>query len=74
MIVSPKEGTPFQVDPAAFKSIGGYVAGEEYDGTTYIYDVVVENGEEVIYDLQGRRVNAAEKGIYIKGGNKVLVR
>lgn len=74
MIVSPKEGTPFKVDPAAFKSIGGYVAGEEYDGTTYIYDVVVENGEEVIYDLQGRRVNAAEKGIYIKGGNKVLVR
>lgn len=74
MIVSPKEGTPFKVDPAAFKSIGGYVAGEEYDGTTYIYDVVVENGEEVIYDLQGRRVNATEKGIYIKGGNKVLVR
>ena len=74
LTLKTKPGSPFGIDFDALKSIGGRVVGEEYDGTTYIYDVVVENGEEVIYDLQGRRVNAVEKGIYIKGGNKVLVR
>ncbi len=36
---------------------------------------VTVNGEEVeIYDLQGRRVEKAEKGIYIINGKKVLVK
>ena len=30
------------------------------------------NGNAVIYDLQGRRVNKAEKGIYIVNGKKVV--
>ena len=44
-------------------------------GTTAIEEVVVENNENVIYDLQGRRVSEITKaGIYIVNGNKILVK
>ena len=33
-----------------------------------------QQGESVIYDLTGRRVDAAVKGIYIVGGKKMLVK
>ena len=32
------------------------------------------NEKEEIYDLTGRRVNALERGIYITGGKKILVK
>ena len=74
LTMAPKADSPFIISEEAMQSIETRVVGEEFDGTTYIYDVVIENGEEVIYDLQGRRVNDTEKGIYIKGGKKVLVK
>ena len=57
------------------------------DGTAYNEDTIVTwtatmsgienitvNGQKVIYDLGGRRVNNASKGIYIINGQKVLVK
>ena len=42
---------------------------------TAIDDVEAENGEKVIYDLTGRRVeNITNAGIYIVNGKKVLVK
>ena len=44
-------------------------------GESSIDDVVVENGEKVIYDLTGRRIeNITKAGIYIVNGKKVLVK
>ena len=57
-----------------------YVMGNEdteitlnYKNTTGISNITVD-GETVIYDLYGRRVNVTEKGIYIVNGKKVLVK
>ena len=57
-----------------------YVMGNEdteitlnYKSTAGISDIAVD-GETVIYDLYGRRVNVTEKGIYIVNGKKVLVK
>lgn len=33
-----------------------------------------ENGKDVIYDLSGRRVTKAQRGLYIVNGRKVLVK
>ena len=69
-----KEGSPIEFNPEALKTIGGYAVGEEYDGTTYIYEVESEDANGAVYDLSGRRVNATEKGVYIVNGKKVLVK
>lgn len=42
------------------------------DTETAIQSVEAENNSKVIYDLQGRRVNKAQKGLYIVNGKKVL--
>lgn len=43
------------------------------DGTTSIRDVMTEIGAaDAVYDLQGRRVRQAGKGVYIVNGKKVL--
>ena len=42
--------------------------------TTAIDFVTADKADGAIYDLTGRRVNATEKGIYIVGGKKVLVK
>ena len=45
------------------------------EGTTGISEVKGENGEvKAIFDLTGRRVEIAERGIYIINGKKVLVK
>ena len=44
------------------------------DETAGIESVVVETENNAIYDLTGRRVENAIKGIYIIGGKKVLVK
>jgi hypothetical protein len=31
-------------------------------------------GDGSTYDLQGRKVNAAQKGVYIKNGKKVIIK
>ena len=47
---------------------------DEEENTTAIEEVEIRN-ENVIYDLSGRRVSEiTEKGIYIVGGKKVLVK
>lgn len=59
--------------PAAAGSAEFY--GFNFDGTTAIEGVEVENVEKVIYDLTGRRIEKITKaGIYIVNGNKVLVK
>lgn len=43
------------------------------DNSTAISEMEYKAGEPAsIYDLQGRRVNAARKGIYIINGKKVV--
>ena len=74
LIFKAKPGSPYGFDEQGLKSVGGGVVGEEINGTTYIYDVVIENGVEVTYDLQGRRVDNTVNGIYIMDGRKVLVK
>ena len=44
------------------------------DTPTGVENVEFRNGKEEIYDLTGRRVNALERGIYITGGKKILVK
>lgn len=50
------------------------IAFVDEGGTTAIESVASEtvNAENGIYDLQGRRVNAAKKGLYIINGKKVV--
>ena len=47
----------------------------DFGGITGIDEVKGENGEvKTIYDLQGRKVEIPNKGIYIIDGKKVLVK
>lgn len=45
-----------------------------YDPTTAITDVNFNNQKVVIFDLQGRRVAAPAKGLYIVNGKKVVLK
>jgi hypothetical protein len=65
----------YYISSAASLSVGARVIGEENeDGTTTIYDVEADREEnDMIFDLQGRRVLETEKGgIYIKNGKKFI--
>ncbi|MBO5888381.1 MAG: right-handed parallel beta-helix repeat-containing protein [Bacteroidaceae bacterium] len=69
----------YEDEPATpMQSMRIIVCGEEDEnGATIIYDVVEDslnnNGNDFIYDLQGRRVSEPKKGgIYIKNGKKIL--
>lgn len=55
---------------------GKYIVVSEENKTTGISEVFAggENGAKVIYDLQGRRVANASKGIFIINGVKMLVK
>lgn len=59
---------------AASSGIRGFVFGDD-DITTGISAVrtAIANGQPV-YDLQGRRVENASRGVYIIGGKKVMVK
>ena len=81
MTITKKNGEPFIQTPgqaALAREIPLHVIGEEDEnGATIIYDVVEDNlnnnGNDFIYDLQGRRVSEPKKGgIYIKNGKKIL--
>jgi len=54
--------------PAMF----AFSRGGEDENTTGIDQLINANGEVVIYDLAGRRVEKMEKGIYIVNGKKVI--
>ena len=77
MVRTEKDGSPVILDNL-MQSIGMRLIGEENeDGTTTIYDVFEDGvgGDNMIYDLNGRRVLDTEKGgIYITNGKKVLVK
>ena len=66
-------GKAYLVLPTANETVAFY--GLDWDGTTGIENVEVENEVKTIYDLTGRRVEAiTAPGIYIVGGRKVLVK
>ena len=54
--------------------VGGLGAAAHVDGTatTDIETVKAADGDNVIYNLQGIRVNNAGKGIFIVNGKKVI--
>ena len=60
---------------AVSSGIRGFVFGGDDDITTGISAVrtAIANGQAV-YDLQGRRVENASRGVYIIGGKKVMVK
>ena len=67
------------VDPAideltirAANWMGGLGAAAHVDGTVGIQSVKATDGQDVIYNLQGIRVNNTGKGIYIINGKKVI--
>ena len=81
MTITMKNGEPYIQTPeqAANASIIPLrlIGEEDENGATIIYDVVEDNlnnnGDDFIYDLQGRRVSEPKKGgIYIKNGKKIL--
>jgi hypothetical protein len=41
---------------------------------TGIQTVAAQQGDDTVYDLQGRRVSAPTKGLYIVGGKKVMMK
>ena len=57
---------------AATQQGAGYRIGDK--NTTAIDQLLNENGEVVIYDITGRRVEKMEKGIYIVNGKKVVIK
>ncbi len=66
-------GKAYLVLPTASETVAFY--GLDWDGTTGIEGVEVENEVKAIYDLTGRRVEAiTAPGIYIVNGKKVLVK
>ena len=66
-------GKAYLVLPTASETAAFY--GLDWDGTTGIEGVEVENEVKAIYDLTGRRVEAiTAAGIYIVNGKKVLVK
>lgn len=72
------------IDEWGWPAINWHVKAGSCEGTatwtisadaTGIENVEVENGEQVIYDLTGRRVKSVENaGVYIVNGKKVLVK
>ncbi len=59
--------------PKAKASTRGY--GMEDDGTTAINKMVLNNeGSGVFYNLNGQRVTAPTKGLYIKDNKKVMIK
>ena len=67
------------VDPAvdeltirSANMMGGLGAAAHVDGTVGIQSVKATDGKEVIYNLQGVRLNNPGKGIYIINGKKVI--
>ena len=57
---------------APWSSFGTIVALTEEE--TGVEQMTIDNSQVTIYDLNGRRLENAEKGIYIIGGKKVIVK
>ena len=68
-----RDGSPVKVSDEAMRAIRFRAIGDESGETTGIEnsELKIENSD-VIYDLQGRRVEKMEKGVYIVNGKKVV--
>ena len=68
------DGSPVKVSKNAMKAISIRVDGKE--GTTTIdnAELTIDNAEDIVYDLQGRRVDNPGKGMYIINGKKVIIK
>lgn len=59
--------------PSPTATKGFRMVFENNDGTTEISDVVLGiSGKQAVFDLQGRRVQTPNKGVYIVNGKKVI--
>ena len=68
------EGSPVKVDEQSMRAIRIRTRGES-EGTTTIENSEIKNlHSEIIYDLQGRRVENPSQGIYIVNGRKVVIK
>ena len=66
-------GKAYLVLPAASETVAFY--GLDWEGTTGVENVVVENEVKAIFDLTGRKVETINApGIYIVNGKKTLVK
>ena len=77
LTMANRDGSPIDANEFVAQTIRMRLVGEENeDGTTLIYDLEAdeEQGDDHIYDLQGRRVQKMEKGLYIVNGKKVFVK
>lgn len=52
----------------------GSIGGDDEDGTTRIDAIRNDAQPDVYYNLQGQRVDAPKKGIYIHNGRKVVIK
>lgn len=66
-----KAGGAYLAVPAAVASVKGFVLGSLEDA---IKSVEMAEQSGAIYDMQGRRVEKAQKGLYIVNGKKVVVK
>ena len=73
--MTARDGSPVKVSDEALRAIRFRAIGDESGETTGIEnsELKIENSD-VIYDLQGRRVEKMEKGVYIVNGKKVIVK
>ena len=71
--MTARDGSPVKVSDEAMRAIRFRAIGDESGETTGIEnsELKIENSD-VIYDLQGRRVEKMEKGVYIVNGKKVV--
>ena len=70
MTITSRNGSPVKVSQSAMSRINIRVQSE--DTETGIGEIVNEDAKAEIYDMTGRRLQNAHKGIYIINGKKVI--
>lgn len=71
----PVNATPIKMNKAYLPAAGGGVRQISFDFATGIQNVETEQGTSVkTYDLSGRLVQKATKGIFIQNGKKVILK
>ena len=70
MTITSRNGSPVKVSQSAMSRINIRVQGE--DTETGIGEIVDKDAKAEIYDMTGRRLQNAHKGIYIINGKKVI--